>query len=493
MGDLNIDLAAHSNKYTLQFQNILLSLGLRSSITKATRITSDSESVIDHIITNVNYSSIESGIIEYHISDHLPVFSVVNVKVTKIHQHCTPCTRRFFSVSKRTEFLDILSENLNKVNFSDSVHPNSKLDSLIEVLQESIDTVFPLRKLSRKQQKELRNPWVTPSIVKSTKKCKLLFKKFLKEKSKTSQTVFKKYRNQLNRVIEAAKDMHDFNEFQKVENDIKKTWKLINKKSGRVNAKTNLPSNLKSSEGNLVSNPKAVANHLNRHFVEKGVNLAKKITNSSNSFSSFSSPRNGSTFVFKKILVHEILKILKALSAYKSTGHDGIPAVIIKWASDIIAPLLTIIFNEFAEIGEYPSAFKIARITVLPKSGDPIEPDNYRPISVLSQLNKIFEKLIHERMVTFIDNFDYITPSQFGFRKGHSTSHAITHLNEQIIKNLEKKKLTAVLFIDLKAAFDTVNHDILLKNLSIWVFEISCLAYWHPICLAENNISEMVI
>ena len=163
-------------------------------------------------------------------------------------------------MSKRTEFLDILSENLNKVNFSDSVHPNSKLDSLIEVLQESIDTVFPLRQLSRKQQKELRNPWVTPSIVKSTKKCKLLFKKFLKEKSKTSQTVFKKYRNQLNRVIEAAKDMHDFNEFQKVENDIKKTWKLINKKSGRINAKTNLPSNLKSSEGNLVSNPKAVAN-----------------------------------------------------------------------------------------------------------------------------------------------------------------------------------------------------------------------------------------
>ena len=124
-----------------------------------------------------------------------------------------------------------------------------------------------------------------------------------------------------------------------------------------------------------------------------------------------------------------------------------------------------IIINKFVELGVYPDCDKVAKVTPLFKKGDPSIADNYRPISVLSQINKIFEKLIHERLTSFVDEHSILPNTQFGFRKKHSTSHGITHLNEQITKNLEQKKLSAVLFIDLKSAFDTVDHGILLKKL----------------------------
>ena len=137
----------------------------------------------------------------------------------------------------------------------------------------------------------------------------------------------------------------------------------------------------------------------------------------------------------------------------------------IKWLAETIGPLLTKLFNGYLELGKYPDSFKIAKVTALHKSGDKRDCENYRPISVLPQLNQFFEKLIHKRLIDFFVKNYILTKNQYGFRKGHSTSHCISHLNEKLIENLEKKHISAVLFIDLKAAFDTIDHDILIQKL----------------------------
>ena len=465
MGDFNVDILCHNNDHTKQYKNMLLSLGLRNTINKATRITPTCESSLDHLHTNINLSKVKSGILQSDISDHFPIYGIVaNMDMAKKHA-CTQYTRRFFSVSKIPNLIEAVQSNLIDVIFDDNVHPNVKLERLVGVLQKSIDKIFPHTQLSRKKQKQFKNPWVTPLIVNSTQKCKTLFRTYLKKKDVPSHEKYKSYRNILNRLIENAKDMHDENEFKKVDNDIKKTWKLINEKAGRSSKNNTFPKVLKSSDGNLICNPTAIANSLNKHFVQKATDLANKIENTDIEFSSFLTPRISVNFHFKKFIVSEVLRIINSLCTSKSTGHDGIPACILKWCANIIAPILTDIFNEFVEIGEYPSICKIAKITPLTKPGDPTNKDNYRGISVLTQLNKIFEKLIHGRMVDFIDDNDILCKTQFGFRKGLSTSDAITHLNEKLIENIEKKKVTAVLFMDLKSAFDTVNHEILLKKL----------------------------
>ena len=112
---------------------------------------------------------------------------------------------------------------------------------------------------------------------------------------------------------------------------------------------------------------------------------------------------------------------------------------------------------------------------------------------MLSQINKVFEKLIHKRMMTFTNENNILTNCQFGFRKGHSTSHGITHVNEQITKHLEQKRVCAALFIDLKSAFDTVDLNILAKTWSIMDFVVKFLISLCHICTTGNSMSNVEI
>ena len=171
---------------------------------------------------------------------------------------------------------------------------------------------------------------------------------------------------------------------------------------------------------------------------------------------------------FTKITPDEVLKIVLELKLGKAIGHDGISAQLLKWCIPFISNYLTKIFNRCADNGIYPNVLKIAKVTALHKGGDKSDPDNFRPISVLSQLNKVFEKLIHKRLLSFLTKYNIITKQQFGFRKKHSTSHSITCLYEKLIANLENELDTAVLFVDLKSAFDTVNSEILLDKLEFY-------------------------
>ena len=123
------------------------------------------------------------------------------------------------------------------------------------------------------------------------------------------------------------------------------------------------------------------------------------------------------------------------------------------------------LFNRFLDVGRYPNICKIGRVTSLFKGGDKLDRDNFRPITVLSQINQVFEKIIKARLTTYLNEINFLTDFQFGFRKNHSTSHGISYLNEKILSILHKKKLCAALFIDLRSAFDTIDPRILIAKL----------------------------
>ena len=147
-------------------------------------------------------------------------------------------------------------------------------------------------------------------------------------------------------------------------------------------------------------------------------------------------------------------------------GYDNIPPKIIKWAPHLFGPILLSIFNKCLHLGYYPNAMKVARVVPIHKGGDINDINNYRPISVLTQFNRLFERILASRLMDFFEKNEIITSKQFGFMKKHSTEHAILDLKEYITQNLVNKKITAVLFLDLKKAFDSVSHPILLSKLS---------------------------
>ena len=115
--------------------------------------------------------------------------------------------------------------------------------------------------------------------------------------------------------------------------------------------------------------------------------------------------------------------------------------------------------------GIFPLQMNIAKVIPIFKSGDKSQFNNYRPISVLSQFSKIFENLFYERLKTYIDKHVLLSDNQYGFRSNRSTSLALLELVEKITKSIDDGKYTIGIFIDIKKAFDTIDHNILLQKL----------------------------
>ena len=177
-----------------------------------------------------------------------------------------------------------------------------------------------------------------------------------------------------------------------------------------------------------------------------------------------------SSFFFKPISSDDVKQEILSLPNKKSYGLYSFPTQLLECSCDILSPVLSNIFNISLTSGVHPSKLKISKITPIFKSEDETDASNYRPISLLSSFNRIFEKLLYYRMKDFIDKNKLIHSSQYGFRKAHSPDHAILDIVETLQNNMDKHYFSCGVFIDLKKAFDTFNHKILLDKLNFYGF-----------------------
>ena len=180
-----------------------------------------------------------------------------------------------------------------------------------------------------------------------------------------------------------------------------------------------------------------------------------------------------------------ILDIIKSLPN-KGSGPASIPLKLLKLVSDIIVVPLCCIINVSFTTGVFPDVLKVAKVIARHKGGPSDDLNNYRPISLLSIFDKIIEKLMHKRLYEFLDDHEILFINQFGFRKLSSTIHAILDITERIRETLDKGKYGCGVFIDLKKAFDTVNHDILLTKLEHYGIRTNILA-WFESYLKERK------
>ena len=204
-----------------------------------------------------------------------------------------------------------------------------------------------------------------------------------------------------------------------------------------------------------------ICNEMNIHYVKIGEKLSSNIkcSNSGNCFQ-FLGKRKVSSIYFRPTDAYEVIEIISELNKLKSSGYIDIPVLLIKEVKFLICMQLANIFNECLRSRSYPDILKIAKVVPLHKGSSKLDLNNYRPISILSHINKIFETILHKRLIELWEKHDLFYDSQFGFRKHHSTNHAITHLFESVLKQRHGNDLVCGIFLDFAKAFKCVNYEI---------------------------------
>ena len=188
--------------------------------------------------------------------------------------------------------------------------------------------------------------------------------------------------------------------------------KILNNKKIKYNKISSLVMN-----GATQTDPNNIAESFNQFFSEIGENLAKKFSNDYSEFKNYlKGPVTHSMFLFHTS-ESEILKIIKTLKNTNSTGHDNFSTKFIKLSATLLAPALAKIVNLAIDTGIYPSNLKIAKVIPIFKKGDQTSINNYRPISILSPINKIFEKILYSRLMKYINKSNILYKFEYGFRK----------------------------------------------------------------------------
>ena len=233
--------------------------------------------------------------------------------------------------------------------------------------------------------------------------------------------------------------------------------------------------------GNVVNSPKELASTMNNYFIDKIKKLEANLPPpTGDPLEHLKKVMEGRQCEFSLKQVHplEVEEIVKNLKNSSSTGMDEICTSVIKLALPYILPAITHIINLSIETLTFPESWKLAKIIPLFKKEDPLLPKNYRPVALLSVLSKVLERVVFRQVTRYLEDNDLVHPSLHGSRAGHSTATAITEMYDSWMSAAENGEMAAVMMIDLSAAFDLVNHDLLLKKLSLYGFDQNAVVWF---------------
>ena len=465
MGDINIDLmVCDSDVDSMNYYNAFSRHAFFPLINRPTRLISGT--LLDHIFTNsracLGGGHFFSGIALIDLSDHFPVIHACQNSSTVSSP--SNSTFQFQLINDHT--ISALKNKLRDVDWADLLtidDVNIFYDRFSDRLSRCYTSCIPV---IEKRCNANHKPWITASLCKSIKEKNRLYALSVKHPCQYSRERYRSYRNRLNHLLRISERDYAKDQLEKYSANIKNQWKVINSLIERKH-RSPLP-NLMCFDANsqALNDPKQIADEMNSFFINAGISIINQNSPSSTDPLSFLPDVHLSHSMYvRPATEREITKIIESLKNSSSGIDQFKPRVIKELKSELLKPILHFV-NLSLKDGIFPEKLKEALITPVFKKGSKELAGNYRPISVLNVFSKILEKIMYQRLTSYLDATKILYDRQFGFRKGCSTEMAVTEAVTIVTQALNNKNSILSVNMDLSKAFDTINHEILCRKLA---------------------------
>jgi hypothetical protein len=443
--------------------NTLASHGLESYVNEATRIgvnknNEKTMTCIDHVharkikINNVEVS--DSGISDHHAI--LIRCETRNSNKTKINSQITDISKTTITYLDREKLKQLLqNETWTEINFQNT---DTAFESFINIYNKlkngSRKTILVQNRKKQNSKEKKRAPWISDQALVLVQQKKEIYKSMRKRKNVDEthsllKLKFKKVSSQLVKQIRRDKSNYYGQKLKKC-TTAKDYWRELKNicKVDQRNSENKIK--LTDQEGQEISEPEKIVEILNNHYAAISTTEMNKNPLFSNNHTGNYTLNNEfssvGSFVAYEITVLDVYHAIKKLANKDSSGEDGIRARELKEYWEELAIPLVLLFNFSLTRGEFPKILKKSTITPIPKISRAHLPENFRPISITSTVSRVFEIIIHNRMLKFLMKTKFFSKNQFGFLpKKNTTSALIAHLHE-IVSNLEQKKNYWTLF-----------------------------------------------
>lgn len=382
---------------------------------------------------------------------------------------------QLFNPYKRWNFhkvdFNYLYYSIGRINWKDIYSlqvPEEALDFYYSKMNEVFDDCVPIKKYYIRNNRYNYPVWYTADIIRDIKTKYILHKKYKASKTSCDYEQFSRYRAKVKMETELAHNRYRDRVQNHLANDPKAFWSYIRLKKGNSSQYKIL------KDGQVLSGGECAEEYA-RYF--QTVYNTEPPTLSAEAASSTTSPSSGGAWAHLSTLERAaVSRALARLPPKRSVGPDGIPPFILRDCRMVLVEPLLHLFNIFIAAGRFPDLWKLTRVVPVPKGGGGTEASDYRPVAVLCAPAKVFESVIHNHLYAQVDA--HLTDAQHGFRPGRGTTGNLLHLMTQVVPAVDAGRQVDVAYLDFKKAFDTVDHDVLLRKLAGIGFTLHTLKFF---------------
>ena len=465
-GDFNVhhsEWLPHSNRTDLAGElclNFSMAHDLSQIVTFPTRFPDNclhQPSLLDLFLTSVPDSCSVSSSPPFGSSDHAVVDVEIDFSVKSSVDR--PFHRKTFNYKKAD--WDGFRDFLRDVPWSDifSGSPNSAAKELTDWLLIGIDTFVPHRKFETKPHSP---PWFSSVCASAIAHRNYYFNQYRRDGSAASRQSYRRASNACKRVISEAKTTYS----QRIRESISSQkigsrdfWRIYN--SVVNSGKSAIPPLFNGLQ--VISSSKDKANLLAQLFAENS-----SLDDSDAVLPEFPAKTDRSLDSIT-ITPKEVSKVLSSLDQSKASGPDSIPVVVLKHCAPELSSIFSKLFNLCLSQSCFPACWKESSVVpIFKNAGDRSDPSKYRPVSLLSVISKVFERLINKRLVGFLESLDLFSDVQYGFRGSRSTADLLTVVTERIHRFMDNSGEGRAIALDISKAFDRVWHSGLLHKLQAY-------------------------